>query len=98
MFHSDVTVAEHLPLCNDGIFGVGVNGFYWKQFTADGGSCAKLGPFETLMTGVGPVVSYISPKFCGNHTVIAEVKWLPQIDTSKTLKGDYLWFKVTLTL
>jgi hypothetical protein len=97
VFHTDITIAEHFPLCNWGIFGVGANGSYWKQFTADSGSGARLGSFETLMTGVGPVISYISPKFCGNHTIIAEVKWLPQIDTSKTLKGDYVWFKAALT-
>ncbi len=98
VFHADATVAEHLPLCNYGIFGVGVNAFYWKQFTADSGSGAKLGSFETLMTGVGPVISYISPPFCGGHTVVAEVKWLPQMDTRYTLSGDYVWFKVSLSL
>jgi hypothetical protein len=96
VFHLDATIAEHLPLCKLGIFGVGLNGFYWKQFTADTGSGARLGSFETFQTGVGPVVSYISPKFCGNHMVVAEVKYLPQIDTSKTLKGDYVWFKAAL--
>jgi len=24
----------------------------------------------------------------------AEVKWLPQIGAEKTLKGNYIWFKV----
>jgi hypothetical protein len=93
VFHIDTTIAEHLPLFGCGIIGVGANAFYWKQFTADSGSGAKLGSFETQMTGVGPVLSYISPPICG-HTIVAEVKWLPQIDTLKTLKGDYVWFKV----
>ena len=97
VFHLDATVAEHLPLCKLGLFGAGVNAFYWKQFTADSGTGALLGSFETLMTGVGPVVSYVSPKFCGNHTVVAEVKWLPQIETSRTLKGDYVWFKAAVS-
>ena len=93
VFHIDATIAEHLPLFGHGIIGIGANAFYWKQFTADTGSGAKLGSFETEMSGIGPVLSYISPPFCG-HTIVAEVKWLPQIDTSKTLKGDYIWFKV----
>ncbi|MGA2400747.1 MAG: transporter [Syntrophobacteraceae bacterium] len=96
VFHVDTTVAEHLPLFGCGTIGVGVNGYYWRQFTGDSGSGAKLGSFETLMTGVGPVLSYISPKLCGGHTVVAEVKWLPQMDTSKTFKGDYIWFKAAL--
>ncbi|MGO9375335.1 MAG: transporter [Syntrophobacteraceae bacterium] len=97
VFHIDATVAEHLPLFGCGIIGLGANAFYWDQFTADSGSGAKLGPFETEMAGVGPVLSYISPPICG-HTLVAEVKWLPQIDTSKTLKGDYVWFKLGLAL
>jgi len=95
VFHIDATIAEHLPLFGHGIIGLGANAFYWKQFTADSGSGAKLGPFETEMSGIGPVLSYISPTFCG-HTIVAEVKWLPQIDSSKTLNGDYIWFKVSL--
>ena len=78
-----------------GIIGIGANAFYWKQFTADSGSGAKLGSFETNMTGIGPVLSYISPPICG-HTLVAEVKWLPEIDTFRTLKGDYVWFKLAL--
>jgi hypothetical protein len=97
IFHIDATIAEHLPLFGYGVIGVGVNGYYWKQFNGDSGSGAKLGSFETMMTGVGPVVSYISPKIWGGHTIIAEVKWLPQIDTDKTLKGDYIWVKAALT-
>jgi hypothetical protein len=58
---------------------------------------ATLGSFETLMTGVGPAVSYISPQFCGGHTVVAEVKWLPQMDTHYTLSGNYLWVKASLS-
>jgi hypothetical protein len=95
VFHLDTTIAEHLPFFGCGIIGVGANAFYWKQFTADSGSGAKLGSFETLMTGVGPVLSYISPPICG-HTLVAEVKWLPQTDTHYTLSGNYVWFKVGL--
>ena len=57
VFHVDATVAEHLPLFGYGIIGLGANAFYWKQYTADSGSGARLGSFETLMTGVGPVLS-----------------------------------------
>jgi hypothetical protein len=93
VFHIDTTIAEHLPLFGHGIIGIGANAFYWKQFTGDSGLGARLGTFETEMSGIGPVLSYISPPICG-HTLVAEVKWLPQIDTSRTLNGDYIWFKV----
>jgi len=95
VFHIDTTVAEHLPFFGCGIIGVGANAFYWKQFTADSGSGAKLGSFETQMIGIGPVLSYISPPICG-HTLVAEVKWLPQTDTHYTLSGNYVWVKVGL--
>lgn len=95
VFHIDATLAEHLPFFGCGIIGLGANAFYWKQFTADSGSGARLGSFETDMTGIGPVLSYISPPICG-HTLVAEVKWLPEIDTFRTLKGDYVWAKVGL--
>ena len=69
-------------------------------FAAEGGvghyvPGAKLGSFETEMTGVGPVLSCISPPICG-RTIVAGVKRPPQMDTLYTLKGYYLWFKVGL--
>ena len=41
---------------------------------------------------VGPVLSYAGQ--LGKFPFAAEVKWLPQITTQNTLKGDYVWFKV----
>ncbi len=93
VFHLDATVAEHLPVCDLGLFGAGVNAIYWRQFSPDSGSGAKLGSLETLIAGIGPIFSYVSPKFYGNHTVIVEVTWLPDLDCSGALDGDYVWFK-----
>jgi hypothetical protein len=91
VFHIDTTVAQHLPL-GKGIIGIGVNGFYLQQTTGDSGSGARLGSFEQTTAGVGPVLSY-AQQF-GKTTLAAEVKWLPQIDAEKTLKGNYVWFKM----
>ncbi|MDX9974816.1 MAG: transporter, partial [FCB group bacterium] len=95
VFHLDLTVAEHLPLSKYGYIGVGFNAFYWEQFTADSGPGAVLGSFEGRTQGIGPVVSYVSPPICG-HTILAEVKWLPEIDVNNRLDGDYIWFKAVL--
>jgi len=95
VFHLDLTVAEHLPLSKYGVIGVGFNAFYWEQFTGDRGSGAVLGSFEGRTQGIGPVVSYVSPPICG-HTVLAEVKWLPEIDVNNRLSGDHVWFKAVL--
>jgi len=93
IFHLDATVAQHLPLLG-GTAGVGANGFYCKQFTADSGSGAHLGSFEARSEGVGPVISYIHD-IAGKQLVI-EAKWLPQIDVQNTTKGSFIWIKIAL--
>jgi hypothetical protein len=90
-FHLDFTVAEHLPLFG-GIVGVGANGFYYQQITGDSGSGAKLGDFKGMTLGIGPVLSY-GTKLLGKD-IVGEVKWLPEMDVEKRLKGNYIWFKL----
>ena len=81
-----------LPKYGKGFAGIGANGFYLQQTTADSGGGARLGTFEEMTAGVGPVLSYAGQ--IGKHAFAAEVKWLPQLGTQNTLKGDYVWFKV----
>lgn len=90
-FHLDGTVAQHLPLFG-GFAGVGAEGFIYEQISADSGSGATLGSFEGHTYGVGPVVSYAHK--LGKYDFAGEVKWLPEVDVSKRLKGDYLWVKL----
>lgn len=90
-FHLDFTIAEHLPLFG-GFVGVGAGGFYYEQVTGDSGSGARLGSFEGMAVGVGPVLSYAT-KIC-QRDVVAEVKWLPELDAENRLRGDYVWFKL----
>jgi hypothetical protein len=88
--HLDLTVAQHLPL-GKGIIGVGANGFYYQQLTGDSGSDAVLGDFEGMTLGVGPVLSYVRPM--GKAQLLAELKWLPELDVDNRMKGDLVWFK-----
>jgi len=88
--HLDLTVAQHLPLAG-GFLGVGANAFYYKQISGDSGDFALLGDFEGMTTGVGPVLSYIRP--IGKTQLLAEVKWLPELDVDNRMKGDIVWFK-----
>jgi hypothetical protein len=90
-FHIDATLAQHFPLGKN-FAGIGANGFYLQQTTGDSGSGARLGSFKEMTAGVGPVLSYAGK--LGNIPFAAEVKWLPQISSQNTLKGDYVWFKV----
>jgi hypothetical protein len=92
-FHSDVTAAQHLPLFG-GIIGIGANGFWYQQVSGDSGAGAILGDFKGRTLGVGPVLSYIT-KVCGKD-LAAEIKWLPEMDVGKRLKGDYIWFKLAM--
>ncbi len=40
------------------------------------------------------MLSYIT-KVWGKD-LAAEVKWLPEMDVKKRLKGDYIWFKLAM--
>ena len=90
-FHVDGTLAQHFPLFG-GLAGVGANGFWYEQITGDSGSGTNLGAFESQTTGVGPVVSYIFK--IGRVDLLAEAKWLHEVDTTKRLEGDIVWFKL----
>jgi len=90
-FHLDLTAAEHLPLFG-GIIGVGANFFYYQQISGDSGSGATLGDFKGRTVGIGPVLSYITKAW--GKDLVAELKWLPEIDVKNRLEGDYIWFKL----
>jgi len=90
-FHLDFTVAEHLPLLG-GIIGVGANAFFYQEITGDSGSGAVLGDFKGRTIGIGPVLSYATKIF--KKDLVAEVKWLPEIEVKNRLKGDLIWFKL----
>jgi hypothetical protein len=94
VFHLDGTIAQHLPLFG-GFIGVGANGFYYQQISGDSGSGAQLGGFEGRTAGIGPVLSY-ARKLGQKTDLVAEVKWLPELDVTHRLKGDYIWFKLAL--
>lgn len=90
--HVDATVAQHLAL-GGGRAGLGVNGFYYKQITADSGSRLFPGGYEVMAEGVGPVVSYVHN--LGGHPLAIEVKWLPETQVNNTTSGNYIWAKIS---
>ena len=92
-FHLDLTVAQHLPLLG-GVIGAGANAFFYQQVTGDSGAGARLGDFKGRTVGIGPVLSYATK--IGGKDLVAEVKWLPELEVDKRLKGDYIWFKLAL--
>lgn len=88
--HLDGTLAQHFPLWG-GLAGVGVNGYWYEQVEGDSGAGATLGDFKGRTAGLGPVISYASK--IGDVDVIAEVKWLHEMETKLRPEGDFLWFK-----
>ncbi len=90
-FHLDGTLAQHFPLAG-GFAGIGVNGFWYEQVTGDSGAGATFGDFEGRTAGLGPALSYT--RKVGDVDLLAEVKWLPEIETRRRLEGDYVWFKL----
>ena len=75
-----------------GFVGVGVEGFVVEQISGDSGSGASLGDFESSTAGLGPVLTYLLPGKSQNF--VAELRWLPELDTTKRLEGDYIWLKL----
>jgi hypothetical protein len=93
-FHLDGTLAEHLPLLG-GFVGAGVNGYFYQQITGDSGSGARLGGFEGMTAGIGPVFSYAYQ--IANFDLASEVKWLPELGVDNRLNGNTVWFKLGLS-
>jgi hypothetical protein len=90
-FHIDASVQQLLPV-GSGFLSVGFNAFYYEQISGDSGSGAKLGGFEGRTVGIGPALGYILP--VGENTLVAEARWLPELDTKRRLEGDFFWLKL----
>ena len=60
--------------------------------SGDSGSGAVLGDFRGRTVGLGPVLSYATKLW--KKDLVAEVKWLPELDVKKQLDSDYIWFKL----
>src|SRR5262249_37142329 len=72
--------------------GAGISAFFYQQITGDSGSgAARVGSFEAMTTGIGPVVSY-AQRF-GYLDVGSEVQWLPELSVSNRLSGNIIWLK-----
>src|SRR5215469_8189460 len=93
-FHLDGTIAQHLPLFG-GFIGAGVNGYFYQQISGDSGAGAKLGGFEGMTTGIGPVFSY-AYQF-GDFDIAGEAKWLPELAVDNRLNGNTVWFKLGIS-
>jgi hypothetical protein len=90
LLHLEAAVQQMLPV-GAGLMTLGVEAFYFDQITGDSGAGATLGDFKGRTSGLGPVLGYVKP--LGKETLILEAKWLNEAETTKRLKGDFLWLK-----
>ena len=89
--HLDATLAQHFPIAG-GIAGAGISGSWYRQIGADSGTGARLGDFMAMTSALGPVLSYA--RNIANFTLVTELKWLHEVETTRRLKGDYIWLKI----
>lgn len=91
LLHLDGSVQQLLPL-GPGFVSIGAEVFYLQQLSSDSGQRPILGDFKGRTSGIGPVLGYVLP--VGEDTFVAELRWLPELDTKNRLEGDYVWLKL----
>ena len=91
MTHLEGSVQQLLPV-GRGFLSIGAEAFWLEQVTADSGQRPILGDFKGRTAGIGPVLGYVLPM--GAQNLVAELRWLPELETKNRLEGDYVWLKV----
>ncbi len=72
------------------LFGIGVHGSYYRQFTGDSGTGAALGSFKGEASSIGPAVLF-RPVVSGKQTYFS-AKWLHEYDVRNRFQGDLYTF------
>lgn len=91
MTHLEGSVQQLLPV-GHGFLSIGAEAFWLEQVTADSGQRPILGDFKGRTAGIGPVLGYVLPM--GEQNFVAELRWLPELETKNRLAGDYVWLKL----
>ena len=89
--HIEASAQQLLPV-GPGFLSLGAEAFYLQQLEADSGQKEIFGDFKGRTAGIGPTLGYILP--VGENTLVAEFRWLPELETKNRLKGDYYWLKI----
>jgi len=89
--HIEASAQQLLPV-GPGFFSLGAEAFYLQQLEADSGQKKIFQDFKGRTAGIGPTLGYILP--VGENTLVAEFRWLPELETKNRLKGDYYWLKI----
>jgi hypothetical protein len=74
----------------------GLQGYYFKQVSADSGLGAKLGPFQGEVSGVGATAAY-SFKI-GKMPATLRARALTEFNATNRMEGDSFWLGLTVPL
>ena len=102
-YEGDADLADAIPIAGIDVFGLKatsdvliVGGFYTFEQPVLGAhySVGAMAPYVwmTVEGEIGPVLGYILP--LGQQNLVAELRWLPELETRNRLEGDYIWLKV----
>ena len=89
--HIETTFIQHLPMFG-GMAGFGATGTWYQQITGDSGSGATHGDFKAKTVAAGPVLAYSTK--AGGTDIVAELKWLHELDTKRRAEGDTIFLKI----
>jgi hypothetical protein len=76
-------------------FQVGAVGYVYQQLTGDSGSGARLGPFMSRVTGIGPQVGFIFP--VGDLQGYANLKGYREFDAHDRASGWNVWLTLSIS-
>lgn len=91
-FHLESSVEKTLSPA----FSVGLQGYYFKQVTADSGSGAKLGPFKGEAAAIGVTAAFNT--ILGRAPGTFRVRGFKEFDVSNRLKGTAVFLSLSLPL
>jgi hypothetical protein len=77
-------------------FGLGINGYFYKQISGDTGLPPLLGGFEGQVAALGPVGNMNFE--CGKIPVSVSLKYFHEFDVKNRLQGDNGFLTVTMPL
>ncbi len=80
-FHLDYVINQYLS----DHWAIGLQGYYYNQFTADTGSGALLGAFQGEAVGLGPALLWMV-----NQDISLSAKWIHDLDATNRVQSDWI--------
>jgi hypothetical protein len=91
-FHVEWALMQHFSKA----FALGLAGYHYHQVTGDSGAGARLGPFEGIVTALGPDINYNFQ--LRDIPVATTLRWLHEFDAKNRLEGDAVFLTATIPL